>query len=125
MSNKITKLVRIASGIALIYLMLFAGQGLASLTGDRIPASIIGMLLLTACLQLGWIKLAWVDDAASLFVRWMSLLFVPIGVGLVDQMALLHSALLAMLVTCVVATLILLALVGWAYQWLQQRRAAP
>ena len=39
---------------------LAAGDFLVWLTGISLPGSIIGMLLLTAILQMGWIKLEWI-----------------------------------------------------------------
>ncbi|WP_432453740.1 MULTISPECIES: CidA/LrgA family protein [unclassified Agarivorans] len=111
----------IGLGLAIIYAALWAGRGLSYLTGNLLPASILGMLLLTILLQLRWIKLAWVERSSMLFVRWMSLLFVPISVGLVDHLETLFQALPAMMMTCVLATLILLVVVGKIYQYWEQK----
>lgn len=111
---------QLLSGLLIILLMLWLGQLLSQLTGDVMPGSIIGMILLALSLQLKLIRLHWVEHTANQFIRWMSLLFVPIGVGLVDQLAVLQSAAVAIVVTCVAATLVLMALVGWGVQW-QQR----
>ncbi|GGA64851.1 hypothetical protein GCM10011369_02790 [Neiella marina] len=103
-------------GLGIILLILWLGNLISSATGNYIPGSIIGMIVLATCLQLKVIRLAWVEGAANQFIRWMSLLFVPIGVGLVDQLGVLSNALLAIIITCVFATLALLALVGWGVQ---------
>ena len=113
------QLGRYLSGFVIIYAALWLGNTLSTLIGGVIPGSIIGMLLLALLLQLRLLHLSWVDKSAALFVRWMSLLFVPIGVGLVEQIDSLLSALPAMLLTCVFATLLLLMLVGRAYQKLE------
>ena len=105
----------------MIYAALWAGRGLSILSGELIPASILGMVLLTLGLQLRVIKLDWVERTASVFVRWMSLLFVPISVGLVEHLESLFLALPAMLITCIIGTLVLLVLVGKGYQYLEQR----
>jgi holin-like protein len=91
------------------------------MTGQFLPGSIIGMLLLTLGLEFGWIQLNWVQRISNLFLRWMSLLFVPIGVGLIDKLDVLQSSLGAILVTCIVVTLVLLALIGWGVQWFHLR----
>lgn len=103
-------------GFLIIFAALWLGKVLSPIFSDVIPASIIGMLLLCFLLQLRILRLSWVDKSASLFVRWMSLLFVPIGVGLVEHLESLLLALPAMLLTCVLGTLILLSLVGHIYQ---------
>ncbi|GAB1619968.1 hypothetical protein AAOGI_00180 [Agarivorans albus] len=108
--------LEMASGLAVIYAALWAGRWLSEISGNLLPASIVGMLLLTIALQFRWIKLAWVERAANQFVRWMSLLFVPISIGLVEHIETLLQALPAMLLTCALATLILLVVVGKAYQ---------
>lgn len=117
-------LKELISGIAIIYAALWLGQWLSELTGDLMPASIIGMLMLAVALHFGLINPIWVERSAHLFLRWMSLLFVPIGVGLVEHVSTLQSALVAILLTCVVATLGLLALVGWSYQKVESLKKA-
>lgn len=112
------------AGIAIIFALLWLGTFISDHTGGFLPGSIVGMLLLTVALQLGIIRLNWVQRTSNQFVRWMSLLFVPIGVGLVDQLAVLQSALVEILVTCVVATLVLLSLIGWGVQWLQRLKGS-
>jgi holin-like protein len=110
-----------ASGVAIIWSLLWVGSFLSRMTGQFLPGSIIGMLLLTLGLEFGWIQLNWVQRISNLFLRWMSLLFVPIGVGLIDKLDVLQSSLGAILVTCIVVTLVLLALIGWGVQWFHLR----
>ncbi|TXR54661.1 CidA/LrgA family protein [Reinekea thalattae] len=116
------------TGLAVLFALVWLGEWLSSLLGHALPGSILGMLLLTALLQFKWLPLHWVQRSSLFFNRWMSLLFIPVGVGLVDHLSVLHSALLAIIATCVFATLVLLALCGWASQWWFRRHpneAAP
>ncbi|MBW8189896.1 CidA/LrgA family protein [Neiella marina] len=113
----ILQIWQLLTGLLIILAMLWLGTAISQLTGDVMPGSIIGMVLLALSLQLRIVRLHWVEHAANQFIRWMSLLFVPIGVGLVEQLAVLQMALLAILATCIGATLILMALVGWGVQW--------
>ena len=55
---------------------------LAYLTGIKLPSSIIGMLLLTLFLKLGWIKLHWVQGLSDFLVANLGFFFVPPGVAL-------------------------------------------
>lgn len=52
--------------------------------GVPIPAGVLGLLLFYGGLQLGILKLRWVDQAARLLLRHMVLLFIPLTVGLID-----------------------------------------
>ena len=45
---------------AILFGCLALGELVVWLTGVKLPSSIIGMLLLTLFLKLGWIKLHWV-----------------------------------------------------------------
>jgi len=47
-------------------------------TGVKLPGSIIGMLLLTAFLQMGWVKLRWVKGISDFLVSNMGFFFDPI-----------------------------------------------
>jgi len=44
---------------AILFGCLALGELIVYLTGIKLPSSIIGMLLLTLFLKLGWIKLHW------------------------------------------------------------------
>ena len=46
---------------AILFGCLALGELIVFLTGIKLPSSIIGMLLLTLFLKLGWIKLHWVQ----------------------------------------------------------------
>ncbi|GAA4706137.1 CidA/LrgA family protein [Brevibacillus fulvus] len=46
-----------------------------------LPGNLLGMLLLATGLLFGWIKLEWVEQASSFFLKHMLLFFVPIIVG--------------------------------------------
>ena len=58
--------------------------------------------------------------APVFLVRWMSLLFVPIGVGVIDQLDLLANSLGALLLTSILGTVIIMAVAGWLFQWLER-----
>ena len=53
----------------IIFGFLAIGELIVWLTGIKLPSSIIGMLLLTACLQLKWIRLRWVEGIANFLVK--------------------------------------------------------
>ena len=50
---------------SILFGCLALGELIVYLTGIKLPSSIIGMLLLTLFLQLGWIKLHWVQGLSD------------------------------------------------------------
>lgn len=52
---------------AILFGCLALGELIVFLTDIKLPSSIIGMLLLTLFLKLGWIKLHWVQGMSDFF----------------------------------------------------------
>ncbi|MGI9280122.1 MAG: CidA/LrgA family protein [Endozoicomonas sp.] len=108
------------SSVIILMACLWTGDLVSVWIGHALPGSIIGMLLLAALLCSGLIRLSWVEVGAGFLVRWMSLLFVPIGVGAIDQLDLLANSLGALLLTSILGTVIIMAVAGWLFQWLER-----
>ena len=53
---------------SILFGCLALGELIVYLTGIHLPSSIIGMLLLTLFLKLGWIKLEWVQGLSDFLV---------------------------------------------------------
>ena len=68
----------------IILLFSFLGEGLKALLPLPVPASIYGLVLLFAALELGIIKLSAVEDAGKFLIEIMPVMFVPAGVGLLN-----------------------------------------
>ena len=67
---------------AILFGCLALGELIVFFTGIKLPSSIIGMLLLTLFLKLGWIKLHWVQGLSDFLVANLGFFFVPPGVAL-------------------------------------------
>ena len=67
---------------AILFGCLALGELIVYLTGIKLPSSIIGMLLLTLFLKLGWIKLHWVQGMSDFLVANLVFSFIPPGVAL-------------------------------------------
>jgi holin-like protein len=111
--------------LALAGLGAFLAAGTLIADGARlpVPGSVLGMVLLTAALQLRWIRLAWVRPAADLLLRHMGLLFVPPGVAVMVYADLIRAEWLPILAGSIASTVAVLVVVGRAQQWLE--RDAP
>ncbi|WJV60974.1 CidA/LrgA family protein [Pectobacteriaceae bacterium CE70] len=107
---------------ALIYLCLLAGNAISALLPLTIPGSIIGMLILFALLASQILPASWVKPGCHLFIRYMALLFVPIGVGVMNYYSLLVSQFGPIIVSCLVSTLIIMVVVGYSTQIMQRER---
>ena len=66
----------------IIFGCLAVGELIVWLTGISIPSSIIGMLLLTALLQMKVFKLEWVKGMSDFLISNLGFFFVPPGVAL-------------------------------------------
>ncbi|UVV63406.1 CidA/LrgA family protein [Bacteroides fragilis] len=64
---------------AILFGCLALGELIVYLTGIKLPSSIIGMLLLTLFLKLGWIKLHWVQGMSDFLVANLGFFFIPPG----------------------------------------------
>ncbi|MBP2167525.1 holin-like protein [Erwinia toletana] len=97
---------------AIIYLCLYAGNGLSALLPITIPGSILGMLILFALLASQIVPAKWVKPGCHLLIRYMALLFVPISVGVMSYTDILSAQFGPIVVSCVVSTLVVLVIVG-------------
>lgn len=105
---------------ALIYLCLFAGNAISALLPLAIPGSIIGMLILFALLASQILPAPWVKPGCHLMIRYMALLFVPIGVGVMNYYDLLSKQFGPIVVSCLISTLVVMLVVGFSTQLMQR-----
>lgn len=99
-----------------IMLVTLAGELLHILIPLPIPASIYGLIIMLACLQLRVIRLDRVEGAGSFLLDIMPVLFVPAAVGLITTWADLEAMLLPVIVIIVVTTFIAMGVTGWTAQ---------
>ncbi|WP_367165323.1 CidA/LrgA family protein [Kosakonia cowanii] len=99
---------------ALIYACLYAGIFVASLLPIAIPGSIIGMLIMFVLLALQILPAKWVNPGCFLLIRYMALLFVPIGVGVMQYYDVLRAQFGPIVVSCAVSTLVVFLVVSWS-----------
>ena len=92
------------------------GELLVYLTGIKLPSSIVGMLLLTSFLQLGWIKLEWVQGLSNFLVANLGFFFVPSGVALMLYFDIIQAQFVPIVVATVVSTVLVLVVTGWVHQ---------
>ncbi len=74
------------------------------------------MLVLFVSMAIGLVKVEWVKPGASLLIRYMILLFVPISVGLMEHFDMLISNALPIIASAIGGSLIVLVSLGWLLQ---------
>lgn len=114
MNKTMTTLWHYLRAFLLIYACLYAGIIIAKLLPITIPGSIIGMLILFLLLSLQILPAQWVKPGCHLLIRYMALLFAPIGVGVMQYFDLLRAQFGPVVVSCVISTLVVLVVVSWS-----------
>lgn len=90
-------------GLAMLLLLQAAGEALAHGLALPFPGPVIGLVLLLAALQLSWVREP-VAAAAELLLAHLSLLFVPVGVGVITHLGLVSRHGLQLLSVVVLST---------------------
>ena len=106
---------------AIIFGCLALGELIVYLTGIHFPSSIIGMILLTLFLHLGWIKLHWVKAFSDMLISHLGLFFVPPSVAILAYFDLIAKNFWSISVAILVSTLIVMVITGHVYQFVRKR----
>lgn len=100
----------------------FLGEMLKEVLPLPIPASIYGLVLLFAALELGVIKVEAVRDTGKFLIEIMPLMFIPAGAGLIDAWDALKPMFVPTAVILTVSTVIVMAVSGRAAQFVIRRK---
>ena len=114
MSKSLNTIWQYLRAFVLIYACLYAGIFIASLLPIAIPGSIIGMLSLFVLLALQVLPAKWVNLGCFVLIRYMALLFVPIGVGVMQYYDVLKAQFGPIVVSCAISTLVVFLVVSWS-----------
>ena len=112
-------------GIVWILVFYLLGSVIAGATGNFIPGSVIGMVLLFAALSAKVIRPWRLKRAAGFLLDNMMLFFIPVGVGLIASYSLMSKYLTAIIVASLVSTVLVIVVVGIVEQKLESRRSGP
>ncbi|MCX8677733.1 MULTISPECIES: CidA/LrgA family protein [unclassified Apibacter] len=104
--------MKLISQLGIILLLYFIGELIVFILQIKIPGSILGMLLLLVSLQLNIIKVEDIKEVATFFLNNMLILFIPLGVGLASQWDLISKEWLAIIISIILSTFIVLLTVS-------------
>jgi Putative effector of murein hydrolase LrgA len=99
---------------------LALGELTVYLTEIKLPSSIIGMLLLTLFLKLGWVKLKWVKGMSDFLVANLGFFFVPPGVALMLYFDIISAQFWPIAIASIVSTILVLVVTGWVHQLMRK-----
>ena len=102
----------LARSLVILYIMLYLGNLIAHYVPSGVPGSIWGLLLLFLGLTTRLIHLDWIYLGASLLIRFMAVLFVPVSVGIIKYSDLLIEQVNILLIPNVVSTCVTLVVMG-------------
>lgn len=107
-------------GFAVLLLFQLIGELITRLSGIPVPGPVLGMtLLLLAVLLLKRVPKG-LRAASEGLLRYLPLLFVPAGVGLINHGLLLKQDIWVISITLVVSTVITLVVTVLVLQWLKK-----
>ena len=105
----------------IIFGCLALGEIIVKLTGINLPSSIIGMLLLTLFLKLGWVKLRWVKGLSDFLISNMPIFFIPPGVAIMLYLDVIKANFWSIIIASLASTVIVLASTGWVHQIIRRK----
>ncbi len=109
-------------GLSIIFFALVGGEVLRQVFNLPIPSVVLGMLLLTLWCVLRRGAESRLALASNGLLRYLGLLFVPAGVGLIELGDRLEAQGVAMLVTIMLSTMLTLLVTAWVLNFLLLRR---
>ena len=110
--------------LAYITLLLgcqLAGEILVRLSGLPVPGPVVGMVILFIGLVIRGRVPVEMEKVTGTLLRYLSLLFVPAGVGVVVHLKRLSDAMLPVAGAVIVGTLVTIAVTGLVMQWMVRR----
>jgi holin-like protein len=96
--------------VLILYLIYWVGTLIQGLLQTSIPGSIIGMILLFVLLQTKVLKEKWLAGGAQFLLTYLTLLFVPALVGIVNYLSFLKGNGLITVGIVLVSTLLVMLL---------------
>jgi holin-like protein len=121
LANAIAVAVDFFCSFLLILLFLAGGKLIAAYLPVAFPGSIIGLILLFFALSTSLVKVKWITRSGNFILKYMALLFIPIGVGLLNYFDLIISHWLVIVLSLSFTTLFIMFLVGHFYQYLNRK----
>ena len=110
------------NGFIFLLLCLFIGERFVDITGILIPPPVVGMLILLLFLTVRKKSFASLDNVTAVLLKYLSLLFIPLAMGVITQKELISHELLPILISLFFGTLIAIAISAKLFDYLIERK---
>ena len=114
----VQKVFLLTRSLVILYIMLYLGNLIAHYVPAGVPGSIWGLLLLFLGLTTRLIHLDWIYLGASLLIRFMAVLFVPVSVGIIKYYDLLVAQWKILLIPNILSTFLTLFVIAFIGNYL-------
>ena len=112
-------------GLTIILICQLIGELIATLLQLPVPGPVMGMILLfVGCLIRDQEPPENLQTAADGLLKYLALMFVPAGTGIVAYLTLIQAEWVPITVSLIGSTVITLAVTGAVLQWLGRRKRA-
>ena len=108
--------MKVFKGLFIILLHLVIGNVISFCTGEFIPGSVLGMIILFLSLMAGIVKEDSVRDVALFLTDNMAIFFIPALIGILEMWGLIKMHFLAWVALLTITALLVMAVSGWAKQ---------
>ena len=108
--------------IIILYCLYFIGNWVQDTLDLFIPGSVIGMILLFILLLTNILKVTWIEQGAQFLIKNLSLLFIPVTVGVIDYFSLFAGKGLRLIGIVLLSTVLVMIISGAVSQWIGNRK---
>lgn len=91
---------------AIIFSLCLLGEIISALLPFTFPSSVTAMLLLTAALFTGWLKIDHIREKSDFLLSNMAFFFIPAGVAVTEHFSTVASIWLPLLIIVIVSTVV-------------------
>lgn len=110
------------NGMAILLFCQLLGEVIVRLFGWPMPGPVLGMLLLLGALMFRKRSSHDLDLTADGLLKYLALLFVPAGVGVMVYLDMIGKAWLVLAVTLMGSIIVTLVVTGLTMQWMLRRQ---
>lgn len=116
--------LRFLGQLALLIAIYLFGNQVARWTHLPIPGNVVGIVLLYGLLNLGLVKLEYVQEAADFLLRHLVFFFIPVAVDLMNWGGVFYRYGWMLALAIVISTILTFLVSGFLAQWLQREKPA-
>lgn len=106
--------MKIIKQIGIIFSICWISTVIEALLPFSFPASVIGMILLLACLITGVLKIHHIQEKSDFLLSNMAFFFIPAGVSMINYLDILSQNLIPLIVISIVSTFITFAATAYS-----------